>query len=173
MAIRKYLFWKNKDGIRTYKVTKKGAFELMKPSGKEVFGEDNWNDFFSWFLKSAAITEDEYIDFCFLADEEINSPLLNCSNYSSKSKSSWDKKEIEIFCEKYILADTYKIIYSEDKCFTCQNGNVLDADKVKKMYLKCIPKFSIETVEKIDTGSEETSLLNRYFRDRLKELSGN
>lgn len=170
MAIRKYLFWKNQDGIRTYKVTQKGTFELLKPSGKNVFEENDWTKFFSWFHKSAAITEDEYIDFCFLSDDKIESPLLD---YSSSSKSSWDKQEIGIFCEKYIHVDTYEIYYAEDKSFVCQSGNVLDKNKVKRMYLKCIPEFSVETKEKIETGSEETSLVNRFFIDRLKELGGN
>ena len=167
MAIRKYLFWKSKDGIRTYKVTQKGTFELMKPSGKDVFEDIDWTAFFSWFHKHAAITDDEYIDFCFLSDEKIESPLLD---YCSTSKSSWDKQEIGIFCEKYIHAETYEIMYSENESFVYQSGNVLN--KVRKMYLKCIPEFSIETKEKIDTGSEETSLVNRFFIDRLKELGG-
>lgn len=169
MVIRKYLFWKNTDGIRTYKVTQKGTFELQKPSGKDVFEKTDWTAFFSWFHKSAGITEDEYIDFCFLSDEKIESPLLN---YSSSAKSSWDKQEINIFCEKYIHTDTYEIFYAKDKSFVYQSGNVSDKNKVKKMYLKCIPEFSMETKEKIDTGSEETSLVNRYFIDRLKELGG-
>ena len=41
------------------------------------------------------------------------------------------------------------------------------------MYLKCIPEFSVETREKIDTGSEEISLVNRFHLDKLKELDGN
>ena len=170
MVIRKYLFWKNEDGIRTYKVTQKGTFELMKPSGKDVFEDGEWTKFSSWFQKSAAITEDEYIDFCFLSEEKIESPLLN---YSYTSKSSWDKQEISVFCEKYIHADTYEVFFSEDKSFVCQSGNVLDKKSVKKIFLKCIPEFSLETKEKIDTGSEDTSLLNRFFIDRLKELGDN
>lgn len=170
MAIRKYLFWKSKDGIRTYKVTQKGTFELMRPSGRDVFEDVDWTTFFSWFHKSASITDDDYIDFCFLSDEKIVSPLLD---YSSSSKSSWDKQEIGIFCDKYLHVDTYEILYSENERFVCQSGNVLDKNKIRKMYLKCIPEFSIETKEKIDTGSEETSLVNRFFIDRLKELGGN
>lgn len=170
MGIRKYLFWKSKDGIRAYKVTQKGTFELMKPSGKDVFANGEWTKFFTWFHKSAAITEDEYIDFCFLSEEKIESPLVE---YCSSSKSSWDKQEISIFCEKYIGADTYEVFYSEDERFVCQSGNVFDKKNVKKLFLKCMPEFSIETKEKIDTGSEETSLVNRYFIDRLKELGGN
>jgi len=170
MTIRKYLFWKSEDGIRTYKVTQKGTFELMKPSGKDIFVDDGWTRFFSWFHKSAAITEDEYIDFCFLSDEKIESPLLN---YSSSSKSSWDKQEVSIFCEKFIHADTYEVYFTDDKSFVFQSGNVLDKKNVRKMYLKCIPEFSVEMKEKVDTGSEETSLVNRFFIDRLKELGGN
>ena len=49
----------------------------------------------------------------------------------------------------------------------------MDKNKASKMYLKCIPEFSVETKKKIDTGSEETSLVNRFFIDRLKELGGN
>ena len=170
MAIRKYLFWKNQYGIRTYKVTQKGTFELLKPSGKDVFEDADWKNFFSWFHKSAAITEDEYIDFCFLSDEKIEFPLLD---YSSSSKSSWDKQEIGIFCEKNIQADTYEIFYAEDMSFVCQSGNVLDEKNVKRMYLKCIPEFSVEAKEKVDMGSKETSLVNRFFIDKLKELGGN
>ena len=170
MGIRKYLFWKSEDGIRTYKVTQKGTFELMKPSGKDVFLGGEWTAFFTWFHKNAAITEDEFIDFCFLSDDKIESPLLE---YSTSFKSSWDKQEISAFCDKYIHADTYEILYSEDKSFVCQIGNVLDRKNVKKMFLKCIPEFSVETKEKIDAGSEETSLVNRFFIERLKELGGN
>ena len=47
MGIRKYLFWKSEDGIRTYKVTQKGTFELMKPSGKDVFPGGEWTVFFT------------------------------------------------------------------------------------------------------------------------------
>ena len=170
MAVRKYLFWKSEDGIRTYKVTKGNTYELLHPLGRDIFPEKNLTDFFSWFHKSAAITEDEYIDFCFLSDEEIESPLLE---YSSSSKSSWDKKEISMFCEKYISTNTCEVIYEKSKSFICQIGNVLDKRNVKKIFLKCIPEFSIDTEEKIDEGSEETSLVNRFFIEKLKELCSN
>ena len=76
---------------------KSTEMHLLKPSGKDVFEEVDWVKFFSWFHKSAAITDDEYIDFCFLSDEKIESPLLE---YNSSVKSSWDKQEIGIFCHK-------------------------------------------------------------------------
>lgn len=169
MSVRKYLFWMNQDGIRTFKVTQKGTFELMKPAGKDVYSEKDITKFFSWFHKSAAITEDESIDFCFLSDSEVESPLLN---YSTSSKSSWDKQEISIFCEEFINTESYEVFYGKDKSFVCQNGNVLDKKNVRKLYIKCIPEFSIVTKQKDNAGSEETSLLNRYFIDRLKELGG-
>ena len=37
MAVRKYLFWKGQEGIKTYKVVAKGKFELLKPYGNEYF----------------------------------------------------------------------------------------------------------------------------------------
>lgn len=37
MAVRKYLFWKGQEGIKTYKVVAKGKFELLRPYGKEYF----------------------------------------------------------------------------------------------------------------------------------------
>lgn len=171
MGIRKYLFWKSEDGIRTYKVTQKGTFEMMKPSGKDVFPDGEWTTFFTWFHKYAAITNDELIDFCFLSEDKLESPLLE-TDYSSTSKSSWDKQEINVFCDKYICADTYEILYAEDKSFVYQMGNAIDKKKVKKLYLKCIPEFSIETKEKIDMGSRETSIVNQFFIDKLKELGG-
>ena len=78
-----------------------------------------------------------------------------------------------MFCEKYISTNTCEVIYEKSKSFICQNGNVLDKRNVKKIFLKCIPEFSIDTEEKIDEGSEETSLVNRFFIEKLKELCSN
>ncbi len=167
MNVRKYLFWMNDVGIKTYKVTKKGTFELLKPAGRESYTDKDLEKFCSWFHKEAAITDDEFIDFCFLSVSPIESPLFD---YNVSTKSSWDKQEISIFCDKYIGVENYKIYYEEDKCFVCQNGNVLDKKSIKTLYLKCIPEFSIETEERIDPGSEETSLVNRFFIEKLKEL---
>lgn len=169
MSVRKYLFWMNDSGIKTYKVTQKGLFELLRPSGRDVYTDSDLTKFFSWFHKSAAITEDEFIDFCFLSDRPVESPLLD---YSTSSKSSWGKQEIKVFCDRYIDTENYRVYYGENQSFVCQSGNVLDKNKVKKLYIKCIPEFSIETEEKNDVGAEETSLINRFFIDRLKELSG-
>ena len=169
MSVRKYLFWMNQEGIRTYKVTQKGTFELMKPSGKDVYSGSNIKNFYEWFHKSAAITEDEYIDFCFLSDSEIKSALFDC-DYAASTKSSWDKQEIEIFCDKYMNVKTYEVFYAEDKSFICQSGNVYDKKDIKKLYMKCVPEFSIETKEKVEAGSEETSVVNLYFIEKLKSL---
>lgn len=146
MAVRKYLFWKSEDGIRTYKVTKGNTYELLHPLGRDIFPGKNLTDFFSWFHKSAAITEDEYIDFCFLSDEEIESPLLE---YSLSSKSSWDKKEISMFCEKYISTNTCEVIYEKSKSFICQNGNVLDKRNVKKYFLNVFRSSQLTQKKKL------------------------
>lgn len=169
MKVRKYLFWFCRDGIRTYKVSGKGSFELVKPLGNDYFRGHDLTSFSEWFQKYASITADEYIDFCFLSDQKIESRLLK---YSTREKSSWDKTEISTFCAKHIPASIYEFIYDEGKSFVCQNGNVYDSGNVRKMYVKCVPEFSVETKERVDEGSPETSMLNRYYMDRLKELRG-
>lgn len=168
MSIRKYLFWITKDGIQTYKVSQRGIFELVKFKGEKTYNEGDFAKFVTWFQKNAAITEDEYIDFCYLSDEETLSPLFS---YPSSKKSSWDRHEIGLFCNQYINVDNYEVIYDTDKSFVCQTGNIFDKSKVKELYIKCVPEFSIDTPNIIETGSEETSLINRFFMDRLKELS--
>lgn len=169
MIVRKYLFWKCEEGIRTYKVTKEGEFNVLKPSGRDVFTDGKWNEFFKWFNKSAAITDDEFIDFCFLVDKKSDLPLSDL-DYTLNTKSSWDKKEICLFIEKNINAELFEVFYSDEECFVVQNGNIFDDKNVKKMFLKCMPEFSMETKEVNDVGSEETSVVNRYFMDLLNEI---
>ena len=168
MDIRKYLFWKNENGIYAYKVIKKGIFELMKPYGKNAFEDSEWIKFFSWFYKTAAITDDEYIDFCFISNDIIELPILD---YSSSTVSSWNKEEIKLFCNQYGPAETYEMIYSDNKSFICQSGNVLDKNKIKKLYLKCIPEYIDESKIELDTGTEETSIVNKYFIESLKGIA--
>lgn len=167
MEVRKYLFWMTDKGIQTYKVTNKGTFELVRFKGEDKYTDTDFSNFVAWFNRNASIAEDEYIDFCYLSDKPVESSLFR---HSTKTKSSWDKKEISIFCDRYINADNYEVIVDEQHSFICQNGNVFNKDNLKKIYLKCVPEFSLETVEKIEQGSEETSLVNRYFIDKLNEL---
>lgn len=167
MEIRKYLFWMTAKGIQTYKVTQKGTFKLVYFKGEERYTDTDITKFIKWFNKYASITEDEYIDFCYLSDHPIDSSLFQ---YKTKEKSSWDKKEISIFCAKYMNIASYEIVIDAENSFVCQTGNLTDGDKITKIYLKCLPEFSLDTVERIDPGSEETSLLSKYFIERLKEI---
>ena len=165
--IRKYLFWIDQKGIKTYKANSDGSFELKKPYGNDYFRGTDFKKFFEWFNKAAAITENEYIDFCFLSETNIESPLLD---YTYSSKSSWNNQEIIKFFDEYIFSGTYEIYYSDTKCFVNQKGNIYDKKQVKKVFLKCIPEFSIEIKEKTETESEVTSYLNKYFIERLNKL---
>lgn len=167
MEVRKYLFWMNKYGIKTYKVTQKGTFELVRFKGEDICTENDISKFYTWFQKNASIAEDEYIDLCYLSDRPVESPVFQ---HGTKEKSSWDKQEISIFCEKYLNIGSFEVIVDERNKFVCQSGNILDENDVKKIYLKCMPEFSMETEEKIEKGSEKTSLVNRYFIDLLREL---
>ena len=80
---------------------------MKKPSGENTFPNNDLNIFFKWFDKIAAITSEEYIDFCFLSEYELdNLPILN-DKYRISSKSSWNKQEIQDFCKKYLNLDTF------------------------------------------------------------------
>ena len=133
MEIRKYLFWMTDKGIQTYKVTKKGTYELVRFKGEDRYADTDISKFVAWFNKNASITEDEYIDFCYLSDKPVESPLFN---YSTKKKSSWDKSEISIFCDKYINVSNYEVVVDEKHSFVCQSGNILDKDKLIKVFSK-------------------------------------
>ena len=128
---------------------------------------DDMKKFFSWFHRSASITEDEQIDFCFLSETEFEIPALN---YQTVPKSSWNKEKIGEFCEKYIQADNYEIIYGPGKSFVCQNGNVFDRKNIKKLNLKCIPEFEENTCEETVSKTENISYVNLYYREQLEGL---
>lgn len=169
MKNRKYLFWMTDKGIQTYKVTGTVSFELIKFKGEDIYTDTDLLKFFEWFNKMASIATDEYIDFCCLSDKPVEFPELF---YDMKARSSWNRKEIRFFCDKYVNIENYEIVIDEEHCFTCQSGNIFDRSAIKRIYLRCIPDFAFEVEEDLKTNSkpEETSLVNKYFIDMLREL---
>lgn len=172
-CIRKYLFWMTEKGIQTYKMRTDGEFELLRFKGEDIYSDTDFEKFSLWFNRIASIAEDEYIDFCYLSNRPIDNPIFNNSRKrkSKKGKSSWKKTEIEKFCEKHIDTANYEVIVGENKSFVCQSGNIYDNNCIEKIYLKCMPEFSFDKEQKKDASPEETSLVNRYFIDMLKELN--
>lgn len=118
MEVRKYLFWMTDQGIKTYKMTGKGIFELVRFKGEDMYTDTDISAFVAWFDKNASITEDEYIDFCYLSDRPVKASFFN---YGTKEKSSWNKSEIGIFCDKYINLANYEVIVNKDISFVCQS----------------------------------------------------
>lgn len=169
MAVRKYLFWMTDKGIRTYKVVGKNDYELVKFMGKEINPETNLDEFAKWFYKTAGITTEDYIDFCYLSERKIDSEVFN---HQTSTTSSWDKNEINVFCSKYLSIENYEVSYSEEKSFICQNSDLHSRQELKKLFLKCIPEFNIQTEEQIEEGLEETALVNQLYFEWLKELGG-
>ncbi len=167
MEVRKYLFWMTDRGIQTYKVSYDGNFELIRFRGEDIYASTDFLKFVEWFNKMASIARDEYIDFCYLSDNPVEFPAFT---YDTKARSTWNQREISSFCSKYINVTNYEVIIDVEHSFVCQSGNVFDKEKVKKIYLKCIPEFIFETTQKADLKSEETSLVNKYFIDMLREL---
>lgn len=169
MKVRKYLFWMTDQGIQIYKAVDGGNYELVRFKGEDRYPETDISRFAVWFQKTASIAGDEYIDFCYLSDKPVEVSLLP---YNTKGKSSWDKNEIIAFCDRYIHVSNYEVFIDEEHGFVCQSGNLFDSGSLKKIYLKCVPEFSLETVEEAELSSKETSLVNQYFIDKLKELEG-
>ena len=160
MSVRKYLFWISCQGIRTYKIPKKGSYELVKYKGEDKYPETDLCDFFMWFEKAASITSDEYIDYCFLSDHYIDS--LEYTHMPSLI-SSWNTDDIEAFCGNTAGLDNCFVYYTNNDYFVCQHRNVSDKESVRKLYIKCVPDFSINAPQKCDEGSDKTSILNKYF----------
>ena len=168
MNIRKYLFWLEQDGIRTYKMMADKTFKLVRYHGEEICAGVDLPDFLEWFDKTASITKDEFVDFCFLADREID---ISLSAYQTMEISSWNKAEILAFCRDYMGdMEACKFFYQKEKCFVCQNGNIFDEKNIKKLYVKCIPKFSCEVdevKEGLEKKTEESSGLTKYYHEKL------
>lgn len=169
MEIRKYLFWMTDKGIKTYKTAGKGDFELIKFRGEDIYADSDLVKFAEWFNKMASIAADEYIDFCYLSDKPVDFPEVS---YGTRAKSSWNRQEISLFCDRYVNIENYEIVIDAGHRFTCQSGNIYDESAIKRIYLKCVPEFVLEseTVTKTDSGLGETSLVNKYFIDMLREL---
>ncbi|MCM1123519.1 MAG: hypothetical protein NC416_13130 [Eubacterium sp.] len=167
MEVRKYLFWMTDRGIQTYKAVDDGSFELIRFKGEDICADMDLKKFWEWFNKMASIAGDEYIDFCYLSDKPVKFPIVD---YGTKAKSSWNKQEIASFCSKYINVTNYEVMVDDEHSFVCQSGNIFDKEKVKKLYLECIPEFVLETTKEVNVRQEETSLVCRYFIDMLREL---
>lgn len=164
MSVKKYLFWFCDEGIKSYKVKASGAFEILRPSGREVYQSKDWNEFYTWFQSCARIVEEDYIDYCFLSQNGEDFPEIEGL---TDVKSSWDKPEIHRFCKEFLGFESYEIHYGDDLKFVCQEGNIFVGDDLKKLHLKCVPEFSMETKAVAEDGSEGTSILNQYFIERL------
>lgn len=167
MAIHKYLFFISEEGIKTFRVSSASDYELVKFRGETIYNEGGLSDFFEWFNRIASVASDDMIDYCFLSQKPIDFPDFE---YLKNKVSSWDKNEVITFCKKNLAVRNYEIIVDSESSFVCQVANVYNRDNIEKLYLKCIPNFSMQIEEKFDSGSEETSILCQYFRDMLNNL---
>ncbi|MCR5587930.1 MAG: hypothetical protein K6F77_10430 [Lachnospiraceae bacterium] len=175
MGLRKYLFWRNKDIIKTYKVTPNGEFEVLKPLGNEYYqtkDSDKWSDFYKWFYTNASIASDEYVDFCFISqDEEDIKPLFK--EFKCASKSTWNKNEINKFCDMILESEVYKVFYEKDKNYVFQKGNIYDRSNIKSIYMRCFPIFLPDEKQEDDyMDSNEPSMLNKFFIEKLNQMYG-
>ena len=169
MVIHKYLFFLAEEGIKTYRAREGHPYELVKYKGETLYKGDNLDAFFLWFFKTASIVHDDRIDFCFLSEKPIESRVFS---YLHDKVSSWNKKQVSEFCEKEFEDTNYQIMIDENtSCMIHQKSNIYEGAEIKKMYLKCIPDFSLEIEQESDADDGETSILCRYFMDALNKVT--
>lgn len=175
MSLRKYLFYFSGDKIRIFKPISEGVFETMRYKGEDAFPSKDWKTFYEWFSRAASIASDDYIDYCFLSDEPWTLPEFS---QKRKSVSSWNKREIYAFCNNYVTSESYEICYDGIHGMVNQKGNVADKKSVKKIYLKCVPEFTVQIEaelvrEQPETAESEISPLSRYYREQVKKIRNN
>lgn len=142
ITTRKYIFFINAQGVRTYKALQdSGSYKLVKHNGQEVFAAGLTVEFWDWFDATTAITADEFIDFCFLSEREIQLPELP---YFIAEQTTWDKEQIAEFCRTCLVSSpNFEIHYATGKQFVVQGGNIVQANDTAKLYLQCMPTLNI------------------------------
>ena len=167
LAVHKYIFFINDEGIRTYKYINENKFEIFKYKGESICTIKEFKSFYEWFNKAAAIAGDDEIDLCFLAEQVLDIPLANSLVAAT---SSWKKDNILHFCKMHMGEINYKIIIDDEKQFVYQVGNVYDENNVKNLYMKCFPEFSYEKVTETDLPKENIAFVNMYFIESLSQI---
>ena len=105
-------------------------------------------------------------------NQQIQKRSFLSDKYRISSKSSWNKQQIQVFCKKYLSLDTFKVFWSKDNSSIIQSTNVFDEKKIKTLFIKCVPEFSIETDTIGFSSQEKTSKfdLNRFCVDMLNSF---
>ena len=166
MAIHKYIFFIDEEGIRTYKYRNKNDLEIFKYKGEVICAIKEFKAFYEWFTKAAAIAADDIIDLCFLSDQTLNIPIKE--NFIDAT-SSWKQDDILNFCENYIGEKNYKISLDEERQFVFQSGNIYDEKNIKNLYMKCFPDFSFQKpIEEVE--EKHISLVNMYMMECLEKI---
>lgn len=176
MGIHKYLFYMPDKGIKTYKIGDGNELKLVRRYGEDVYDDPDMEKFFSWFDKMASISSDDSIEFCFVSEKEIALPKFR---YQENLSKIWNKEELIQICEQIIGQGSFELFSGERKLLVHQMGNIYGDIPIPKLYLKCIPdnifKGEEERKEEKDgkskeVGEESISILNRYYREQIKNL---
>lgn len=167
MVIHKYIFFINDKGITTYRVRNNSVYEIVRYKGEKLCKDKDIKKFFQWFEKTASIACDDEIDFCFLSEQPIESLSIS---YPTPKLSSWKQDDILGFCQSIIGIKNYEILVDEKHKFVCQISNLINNDDTEKLYLKCIPEICFEQKKLEQENFVETSILCRYFIERLNDL---
>lgn len=172
--LHKYLFFIIDSMIKIYSYEDK-KFKLIRHSGEEYFEGEGLDSVFKWFKGFSAITKKDFIDFCFIIDNNEYNVIDLLKEYNKKDETTWTMNEIEKFlCEesKYIYCE---ILINGKTKINFQNGNIPRAEKIPKLYIKCIPELK-NINEKINDNANdngEISPLAKHFIKKFKNIQEN
>ena len=168
MAVHKYMFYIEEEGIRAYRAIGSNEYEIVRHMGEDIYKGNSLEEYFKWFDNVASIAADDSVDFCFLSRYEIEQFKIE---YSAGVKSSWSKDEVIYFCKTVINKGNMEIHCSDDIQFVCQVSNIFSRDQIESFYLKCVPEFSIEAeYKKEENKVADTSFQYRYYKEILNGL---
>lgn len=202
MSTHKCIFYITEKSIQAYEADG-DKFILVKKDGEPIYkiddaSQETLHNFFAWFDRSRAVTEEDFIDYCFLStvalpfiekltDDEDAVSFQN-PNQNKKAKSSWTKENITDFLNEYCTGKNFEIAIKAKQKFIHQTTNLYDKNNLEKLYLVCVPKFDFKhenkkitkqvesknkhTVSKnTDKSTDKKNASNEYADDNPEELS--
>lgn len=195
MDVHKCIFYITENTIQAF-VVKENGYELPKKDGEDIYSVENINqetleEYFTWFDKNRALTEDDAIDYCFLSTKKLSfmddmlcddsAVSFQNANQKKSAKSSWTKDEILDFIDKYLKhRNNFEIVVKPKQKFIYQSSNLYDESDLKKLYLFCIPEFKFvnekrknkkinaEQIEKVETSTTTNVPTDNAGRDMVE-----
>lgn len=176
MIIHKYLFFVEENQACVYSYNEeKREFKCETNQGEKKFPISN--EFWDWWIEAASFNkQNDYVDFCFITDRDYD--FIN-HDFNKVNKSIWKNSAIERFFMTEIEYSNIRLKNEEEtitKSYEKSNGQFFD-NSIRIFFTNILLDEKVNNSSKcnrnIEESSEEISDFARYFRNKIKEESGN